>query len=130
MLKMNYSAYQHKTLRQIVKEAHRRGIPVSFNGEYKERDDLIGEIIAHDAYYEGRNDAMRSFPDKKPVKVVKVDVITDEREKYMLKEPEYSPVFLRLTPDQINFAKWCIDHDICFCDAILEKTEDRKWETP
>lgn len=132
MLKMNYSNLTSKSLEQIHKQADRRGInPYAQKYIFKSREDIIGEIIAHDAYYEGRNDAMRSIPDKHHKQAeVKVDAIADRREKYRLQELDYDPFFLRLTPDQIKFAQWCFDNKIDFSCTTFEKIDEVKYVSP
>lgn len=127
---MNYSDYYRKTSVQICKEASRRGIPLYFNGREKDRNDLIGEIIAHDAYYEGRDDAMKSRAPKLPPRYDTPTQPQDNRINYRLQEEDCDPVYLRLTQEQANFATWCLEHEINFYCASLDRIDSIKWETP
>ena len=122
MLKMNYSDFSTKTIEQIEKAAHKRGINRLYE---KSRDDIIGEIIAHDAYYEGKEDARRKI--STPVKVN----LPEKREKYHL-EDEYhgENYYLELTDSQANFYRWLDEKSIVFSDAKFEPLEDLDFEAP
>ena len=125
MLKMNYSDFEKKNYRQLVKECERRGI-YTFNskGNSLSAEDLVGKIIAHDAYYEGRDDALNGRPSK-----VKMEH-KDNRRKYCLRCEDTDPYFLKLTLDQYNFINWCIANDISFLGTQVDEIGDVEWETP
>ena len=121
MLKMNYSDFSSKTTDQIEKAARKRGInPYRIN-----REDLIGMIIAHDAYYEGQEDARRKI--STPVKVN----LPEKREKYHL-EDEYhgENYYLELTDSQASFYNWLEEKSIVFSDAKFEPLENLDFEAP
>ena len=125
MLKMNYSDFKKKNYSQLVKECERRGI-YTFNskGSSLSADDLVGKIIAHDAYYEGRDDALNGRPSK--IEMSR----KDDRRKYCLRCEGEDPYYLNLTLDQYNFLDWCIRHDIWFPNAQVDEIGEVKWETP
>jgi hypothetical protein len=125
MLKMNYSDFKKKNYNQLVKECERLGI-YTFNskGSSLSAEDLVGKIIAHDAYYEGRDDALNGRPPK-----IEIDR-KDNRRKYCLRCEDTDPYFLKLTIDQYNFLNWCIEHDISLVGAQVNEIGDVEWETP
>lgn len=125
MLKMNYSDFKKKNYNQLVKECDRRGI-YTFNskGNSLSADDLVGKIIAHDAYYEGRDDALNGRPSKIEMGH------KDNRRKYCLRCEDADPYFLKLTPDQYNFLNWCIRNGIYLPNAEVDELGDVEWETP
>lgn len=125
MLKMNYSDFKKKNYNQLIKECERRGIQhYDSKGNIFPMDDLIGRIIAYDAYYEGRDDALNGRPSKVEMER------KDSRHKYCLRCDDIDPYFLQLTLDQYNFIKWCIENDISFLNAQVNEIGDVKWETP
>lgn len=89
------------------------------------RENLIGMIIAHDAYYEGQEDARRKI--STPVKVN----LPEKREKYHL-EDEYhgENYYLELTDSQANFYRWLDEKSIVFSDAKFEPLGDLDFEAP
>ena len=103
MLKMNYSDFKGKNYHQLIKECERRGID-TFNheGMSMSAEDLVGKIIAHDAYYEGRDDALNGRSPK-----IKTEC-RDNRRRYCLRCEDTDPYYLKLTLDQYNFLDWCI----------------------
>lgn len=118
MLKMNYSDFEHKTTTQIIKEADKRGIVRrNINCADVSRNDLIGKIIAHDAYHEGKNDALRNAPQ------------TTKREKYHLEYGDDN-YFLKLTNEQKQFFEYLLEHSINPEYAELNKIEKMKFEAP
>lgn len=125
MLKMNYSDFKGKNYNQLVKECERRGIQTyDSKGNTFSADDLVGRIIAYDAYYEGRDDALNGRPSK---------IETghkDNRRKYCLRCEDADPYFLKLTLDQYNFLDWCIRNEIYLRHAEVDKIGDVNWETP
>ena len=52
------------------------------------------------------------------------------RRKYCLRCEDADPYFLKLTSDQYNFLKWCIDNGIYLPNAEVEEIGDIEWETP
>jgi hypothetical protein len=129
MLKMNYSDFKKKNYNQLVKECERRGI-YTFNskGNSLSAEDLVGKIIAHDAYYEGRDDALNGRPSK--VKMEYKDNHKDNRRKYCLRCEETDPYFLKLTLDQYNLLDWCIRNGIYLPNAEIDEIGEIEWETP
>lgn len=125
MLKMNYSDFKGKNYNQLVKECERRGIS-TFNhkGMSLSAEDLVGKIIAHDAYYEGRDDALNGRPSKVEMKP------NDNRRNYCLRCEDNDPYYLKLTLDQYNLLDWCISHEIWLPNAQIDELGDVKWETP
>ena len=125
MLKMNYSDFKGKNYHQLVKECERRGIdPFDREGMSMSADDLVGKIIAHDAYYEGRDDALNGRPSKIEMNR------KDDRRKYCLRCEDSDPYYLNLTLDQYNFLDWCIRHEIWLPNAQVDEIGEVKWETP
>ena len=125
MLKMNYSDFREKNYNQLIKECERRGIQhYDSKGNIFSADDLVGRIIAYDAYYEGRDDALNGRPSKVEMNR------KDDRRKYCLRCENADPYFLKLTHDQYNFLKWCIDNGIYLPNADVDELGDVEWETP
>jgi len=119
MLKMNYSDFSSKTFDQIEKAAKKRGI-----NPYKiSRENLIGMIIAHDAYHEGKEDARRET--SKPVKVN----LLEKRAKYHLTD-DRDNYYLELTDSQVRFFEWLKDYGISPYDNELKAIEEMTFEAP
>lgn len=133
MLKMNYSNLKKKNWEQIVKECGRRAIHAytDYPAQKRPIEDLIGEIIAHDAYYEGRNDAMREIPIPAP-ELVEVKIREPEkREKYrLIDEYHGESYFLELTDSQINFYHWLENQSLLNGDVTIEKLDEMEFEAP
>lgn len=130
MLKMNYSDYEKKDLGAVYKQATRRGITPflpSSNFSFKKREDIIGEIIAYDAYYEGRNDVMRERCEPVETNPVKNE---NKRKAYQLQEEDCDPIFLKLTPAQAKFAEWCIKNQVNFCCALFKEFDNIEYVSP
>lgn len=124
MLKMNYSDFKGKNYNQLIKECERRGISTfNYKGMSLSADDLVGKIIAHDAYFEGRNDALNG---RSP----KIEEKSNNRRKYCLRCEDTDPYFLKLTLDQYGFLNWCIENDISLPGAQVDEIGDVEWETP
>jgi len=123
MLKMNYSDFKRKNYNQLIKECERRGVS-TFNreGMSLSADDLVGKIIAHDAYYEGRNDALNGRSPKTETK--------PERTRYRLRECDGTEHYVMLTPEQERFMRWNHEHYISYDDMSIDVIEDIEWETP
>lgn len=121
MLKMNYSDFSTKTFDQIEKAAKKRGI-----NPYKiSRENLIGMIIAHDAYYEGKEDARREIAT--PVKVN----LPEKRTKYHLEDAYHGEnYYLELTESQMNFYNWLENKSIILSDVRFEPLDDMDFEAP
>lgn len=123
MLKMNYSDFAKKTTTQLIKAAKKRGI----NPNGLIREDIIGALIANDAYYEGRANGLREMcpPKQIPVKM------TEKREKYHL-EDEYhgENYYLELTDSQTALYKWLEEKNIVFGDAKFEPLNCINFEAP
>jgi hypothetical protein len=117
MLKMNYSDFSSKTFDQIEKAAKKRGI----NPYRISREDLIGMIIAHDAYHEGKSNATS--------KTVEVK-IPEKRKDYRLSEEGDAGRFLRLTDTQVDFFSWLKDNCISPYNSELESISDIDFEAP
>ena len=125
MLKMNYSDLKKKNYNQLIKECERRGIQhYDSKGNIFPADDLIGKIIAYDAYYEGRDDALNGRPSKVEMER------KDNRRKYCLRCEDADPYFLKLTPDQYNLLDWCIRQEVYLPNAEVDEIGDVEWETP
>ena len=125
MLKMNYSDFKKKNYNQLIKECKRRGLyTFDSKGNSLPADDLVGKIIACDAYYEGRDDALNGRSPKIETEC------KDNRRKYCLRCEESDPYYLKLTPDQYNLLDWCIHHAIWFPNAEVDELGDVEWETP
>ena len=119
MLKMNYTDFSSKTFDQIKKAAKKRGI-----NPYKiSRENLIGMIIAHDAYYEGKEDARRET--SKPVKVN----LLEKRAKYHFTD-NGDNYYLELTDSQVRFFEWLKDYGISPYDSELEAIEEMDFTAP
>lgn len=126
MLKMNYSDFSTKTIEQIEKAAQKRGINRLYE---KSRDDIIGEIIAHDAYYKGKEDARREIPTPAP-KLVEVKT-PEKREKYHFKDEYHGEdYYLELTDSQANFFDWLDNHGAINNDYKLEPLSHMEFEAP
>ena len=124
MLKMNYSDFKGKNYNQLIKECERRGIQTyDSKGNIFSADDLVGRIIAHDAYYEGRNDALNG---RSP----KTEKESNNRRKYCLRCEDADPYYLKLTPDQYSLLNWCINQGIWLPNAEIDEMNEVKWETP
>lgn len=124
MLKMNYSDFEHKTIEQIIKAGKRRGI-----SQYKPnltRGDLIGKIIAHDAYYEGKDNARREMSE------VYVHKTEKPRKKYRLRDLDREEdYYLELTEEQVNFFAYLNQElDLFSCNCILESISDITFKAP
>lgn len=126
MLKMNYSDFKGKNYHQLIKECERRGIDTfDHEGMSLSADDLVGKIIAHDAYYEGRDDALNGRPSKVEMNR------KDDRRKYCLRIEDTNPYYLKLTLDQYNFLNWCIQEELLFSPrAEIDEIGEINWETP
>ena len=125
MLKMNYSDFKKKNYNQLIKECERRGIQhYDSKGNIFPANDLVGRIIAYDAYYEGRDDALNGRPSKVEMNR------KDERRRYCLRCEDSDPYYLKLTIDQYNFLEWCIENDISLPGAQVDEIGDVEWETP
>jgi len=123
MLKMNYSDFKGKNYNQILKECERRDIQTyDSKGNIFSADDLVGKIIAYDAYYEGRNDALNGRSPKVETK--------PERTRYRLRECDGTEHYVMLTPEQERFMRWNHDHYISYDDMSIDVIEDIEWETP
>lgn len=123
---MNYSDFSTKTIEQIEKAAQKRGINRLYE---KSRDDIIGEIIAHDAYYKGKEDARREIPTPAP-KLVEVKT-PEKREKYHLEDGYHGEnYYLELTNSQASFYRWLDEKNIAFSNAKFEPLEDLDFEAP
>lgn len=125
MLKMNYSDFANKHYGQLIKECERRGI-VTYDdkGDISSANDLIGKIIAYDAYYEGRDDAFNGRPSK-------IEMANkDNRRSYCLRCEDADPYFLKLTLDQYNFLDWCIRNEVFLPHAEVDEIGEVNWETP
>ena len=125
MLKMNYSDFEKKNYNQLVKECERRGI-YTFNskGNSLSAEDLVGKIIAHDAYYEGRDDALNGRPSKVEMNH------KDERTRYRLRECSGIEHYVMLTPEQERFMRWNHDNYVNYDDMDIDVIENINWETP
>lgn len=125
MLKMNYSDFKGKNANQLVKECERRGISIfNHEGMCLSQNDLIGKIIAYDAYYEGRNDALNGRSPKTEGKT------KPDRTRYRLRECDGAEHFVMLTPEQERFMRWNHDHCVCYDDMDIDIVENIDWETP
>ena len=125
MLKMNYSDFKKKNYNQLIKECERRGIQhYDSKGNIFSADDLVGRIIAYDAYYEGRDDALNGRPSKIEMNH------KDERRKYCLRCEDTDPYFLKLTIDQYNLLDWCIRQEVYLPHAEVDEIGEVNWETP
>lgn len=126
MLKMNYSDFYYKNVDQIIKAAERRGISRYKNGKQLTRDDLIGEIIAHDAYYEGKEDARREMPE------VCVHKTEKPRKKYRLQDVDREEnYYLELTEEQVNFFTYLNQElDLFGCNCTLESISNIPFKAP
>lgn len=125
MLKMNYSDLKRKNYHQLVKECERRGIDTfDHEGISMPADDLVGEIIAHDAYYEGRNDALNGRPSKVEM------VCKNERTRYRFRERSGVEHYVMLTPEQERFMRWNHDNYVNYDDMDIDVIESINWETP
>ena len=125
MLKMNYSDFKGKNYNQLVKECERRGIGTFNNkGMSLSADDLVGRIIAYDAYYEGRNDALNG---RSP----KVEKKTEPaRTRYRFREYDGSEHYVMLTPEQERFMRWNHDNSVNYDNMDIDVIENIEWETP
>ena len=123
MLKMNYSDFKGKNYNQILKECERRDIQTyDSKGNIFSADDLVGKIIAYDAYYEGRNDALNGRSPKVETKPA--------RTRYRLRECDGTEHYVMLTPEQERFMHWSHDNYVNYCDMDIDVIEDINWETP
>ena len=123
MLKMNYSDFKGKNYNQILKECERRDIQTyDSKGNIFSADDLVGKIIAYDAYYEGRNDALNGRSPKVKTK--------PERTRYRLRECDGTEHYVMLTPEQERFMRWSHDHYVSYNDMDIDVIDDVNWETP
>ena len=125
MLKMNYSDLKKKNYNQLIKECERRGIQhYDSKGNIFPADDLIGRIIAYDAYYEGRDDALNGRPSKIETER------KDNRRRYCLRCEDTDPYYLKLTIDQYNLLNWCINQEVWLPHAEVDEIGEIEWETP
>lgn len=128
MLKMNYSDFEHKTMEQIIKAGHRRGISQYKPNSRKEltRGDLIGKIIAHDAYYEGKDNARREMSE------VCIRKTEKPRKKYRLRDLDREEdYYLELTEEQVNFFSYLNQElDLFSCNCTLESISDITFKAP
>lgn len=123
MLKMNYSDFEGKNANQLVKECERRGINIfSHEGMCLSMNDLIGKIIAHDAYYEGRNDVLNERSPKVETK--------PDRTRYHFCEVDGTEHYIMLTPEQERFMRWNHDNYVNYDNMDISFIEDIEWETP
>jgi hypothetical protein len=123
MLKMNYSDFKGKNYHQLVKECERRGINTfDCRGLSMSADDLVGKIIAHDAYYEGRNDALNGRSPKAETKPA--------RTRYRFLEVDGTEHYVMLTPEQERFMRWNHDNCVNYDNMDIDVIENIEWETP
>ena len=126
MLKMNYSDLKKKNYNQLIKECERRGIQhYDSKGNIFSADDLIGRIIAYDAYYEGRDDALNGRPSK-----INNNYSQEKRERYILSTEDDYIHNLKLTESQKNLMTWLMDNEINLYNAQLLKAENEQWIEP
>lgn len=125
MLKMNYSDFKGKNYNQLVKECERRGI-YTFNskGSSLSAEDLVGKIIAYDAYYEGRNDALNGRSPKIEKKSM------PDRTRYRFLEVDGIEHYVMLTPEQERFMRWNHDNAVNYDSMDIDIIENIEWETP
>lgn len=125
MLKMNYSDFKGKNYNQLVKECERRGIQTyNSKGNTFSADDLVGKIIAYDAYYEGRNDALNGRSPKTEEKT------KPDRTRYRFREYDGTEHYVMLTPEQERFMRWNNDNCINYDGIDIDIIENINWETP
>jgi len=125
MLKMNYSDFKRKNYSQLIKECERRGVSTfSHEGISLSADDLVGKIIAHDAYYEGRNDALNGRSSKIEGKT------KPDRTRYRFLEVDGTEHYVMLTPEQERFMRWNHDNAVNYDSMDIDVIENIKWETP
>lgn len=128
MLKMNYSDFKNKTTIQIIKEADRRGIVRrNVNPANVSRNDLIGRIIAHDAYYEGKEDGRRELGNDKHYPYNQPHSCT--RKEYTLNN-DGNILYLKLTKEQVDFFHYLEEHGIDIGNDYLEEFSGTKFEAP
>ena len=123
---MNYSDFKGKNYNQLVKECERRGIN-TFNNKginLLSAEDLVGKIIAYDAYYEGRNDALNGRPSKIEINR------KDERTRYRFREWDGTEHYVMLTPEQERFMRWNHDNAVNYDRMDIDVIENINWETP
>lgn len=125
MLKMNYSDLKKKNYNQLIKECERRGIQhYDSKGNIFSADDLIGRIIAYDAYYEGRDDALNGRPSKIEINR------KNERTRYRFLEYDGTEHYVMLTPEQERFMRWNHDNAVNYDNIDIDIIENINWETP
>ena len=125
MLKMNYSDLKKKNYNQLIKECERRGIQhYDSKGNIFSADDLIGRIIAYDAYYEGRDDALNGRPSKVEMNH------KDGRTRYRFLEYDGTEHYIMLTPEQERFMRWNHDNAVNYDNMNIDIIENIDWETP
>ena len=126
MLKMNYSNFEKKNYNQLIKECERRGIQTyDSKGNIFSPNDLVGRIIAYDAYYEGRDDALNGRPSK-----INNNYSQEKRERYILSTEDDYIHNLKLTESQKTLMTWLMDNDINLYNAQLLKAENEQWIEP
>lgn len=104
----------NKTPEQLRKECVRRGISTSTN-----KDDMVFDIIRHDAYFEGRNDQKRGISGnaflyslRDPIPYVEESKPkNNKREAYKI-HSEYSGEdhFVKLTDEQVSLFRYLEDN--------------------
>ena len=123
---MNYSDFKKKNYNQLIKECERRGIQTyDSKGNIFSADDLVGRIIAYDAYYEGRDDALNGRPSK-----ISNNYSQEKRERYILSTEDDYIHNLKLTESQKNLLAWLMDNEINLYNAQLLKAENERWIEP
>lgn len=121
MLKVNYSDLCGKSRVQIEKEANKRGIRYN---RFTETRDIIGMIIAHDAYYEGQDDARKG--------VCKLSNHTANEPKegrghYIITDDSGNNYNVALTPDQARAINWAIDKELMY-DCTMTEIEEKNFK--
>lgn len=130
MLKMNYSDLSKKNYNQIVKECERRGIcSVSINEKHN-YNDLIGKIIAHDAYYEGRDDALNGR--EKAIHSTSKNSTSEgnKRKTYIFYDYNNDSYYFKLTKDQVNLINCLIQNQIDLTNGEIAGVEEQDWMEP
>lgn len=123
---VNYSFFATKTNEQIYKEAAKRGITVANGRKYLPREDLIGLIIDHDAYYQGRDDAINGRSRNGKVKPISPSM--QERHNYMFIN-DGIPYFLSLTNSQRDLLIHLMKNGV-INSKELYRTNETKFNAP
>jgi hypothetical protein len=102
----------------------------TYKGCTYDKEDLIGKIIAHDAYYEGRDDALNGR--EKVIHSIPKNLTSEEnnRKNYILSDYNGETYYLKLTQDQISLLNFLVRNQVDCTNGEITEVESQQWMEP